>query len=427
MTINEMAKEARNASISLAAIDGVSKNKALQCIASELVRYKAQIQEANALDLQKAKEEALDLPLLKRLAFDEDKVMESVKGIESLCSLDEPVGKVQMKTELDEGLMLTRVSTPIGVIGVIFESRPDALVQIATLCLKSGNAVLLKGGREAEHTNRLLFEIIKRATEDLGLPKGWIGLVETREQVGEMLKMTKEIDLLIPRGSNAFVSYIMKNSDIPVMGHADGICHTYVDASADLEVAVKVVVDSKTQYVSVCNALETLLVHEKVAEAYLPQLKAVLDTKKVTLRGCEKVQQIIACEPATEEDWQTEYLDYTLSIKVVATEDEAIGHINQYGSGHTDSIVATDAEAIERFMNLVDSGNVSCNVSTRFSDGFRYGFGAEVGVSTSKIHARGPVGLEGLLIYKYQLRGNGHIVEDYATGKRHFTHKKIIH
>ena len=427
MTINEMAKEARNASISLAAIDGVSKNKALQCIASELVRYKAQIQEANALDLQKAKEEALDLPLLKRLAFDEDKVMESVKGIESLCSLDEPVGKVQMKTELDEGLMLTRVSTPIGVIGVIFESRPDALVQIATLCLKSGNAVLLKGGREAEHTNRLLFEIIKRATEDLGLPKGWIGLVETREQVGEMLKMTKEIDLLIPRGSNTFVSYIMKNSDIPVMGHADGICHTYVDASADLEVAVKVVMDSKTQYVSVCNALETLLVHEKVAEAYLPQLKAVLDTKKVTLRGCEKVQQIIACEPATEEDWQTEYLDYTLSIKVVATEDEAIGHINQYGSGHTDSIVATDAEAIERFMNLVDSGNVSCNVSTRFSDGFRYGFGAEVGVSTSKIHARGPVGLEGLLIYKYQLRGNGHIVEDYATGKRHFTHKKIIH
>ena len=427
MTINEMAKEARNASISLAAIDGVTKNKALQCIASELVRYKAQIQEANALDLQKAKEEALDLPLLKRLAFDEDKVMESVKGIESLCSLDEPVGKVQMKTELDEGLMLTRVSTPIGVIGVIFESRPDALVQIATLCLKSGNAVLLKGGREAEHTNRLLFEIIKRATEDLGLPKGWIGLVETREQVGEMLKMTKEIDLLIPRGSNTFVSYIMKNSDIPVMGHADGICHTYVDASADLEVAVKVVMDSKTQYVSVCNALETLLVHEKVAEAYLPQLKAVLDTKKVTLRGCEKVQQIIACEPATEEDWQTEYLDYTLSIKVVATEDEAIGHINQYGSGHTDSIVATDAEAIERFMNLVDSGNVSCNVSTRFSDGFRYGFGAEVGVSTSKIHARGPVGLEGLLIYKYQLRGNGHIVEDYATGKRHFTHKKIIH
>ena len=427
MTINEMAKEARNASISLAAINEVTKNKALQCIASELVRYKAQIQEANALDLQKAKEEALDLPLLKRLAFDEDKVMESVKGIESLCSLDEPVGKVQMKTELDEGLMLTRVSTPIGVIGVIFESRPDALVQIATLCLKSGNAVLLKGGREAEHTNRLLFEIIKRATEDLGLPKGWIGLVETREQVGEMLKMTKEIDLLIPRGSNTFVSYIMKNSDIPVMGHADGICHTYVDASADLEVAVKVVMDSKTQYVSVCNALETLLVHEKVAEAYLPQLKAVLDTKKVTLRGCEKVQQIIACEPATEEDWQTEYLDYTLSIKVVATEDEAIGHINQYGSGHTDSIVATDAEAIERFMNLVDSGNVSCNVSTRFSDGFRYGFGAEVGVSTSKIHARGPVGLEGLLIYKYQLRGNGHIVEDYATGKRHFTHKKIIH
>ncbi len=425
MSINEIAKDARKASITLAATEGQTKNKALKFIASELLRYADKIEEANQLDLQKAQEESLDMPLLKRLTFDRNKIMDSVKGIESLCLLEEPVGQVQMQTELDEGLILTRVSTPIGVIGVIFESRPDALVQIATLCLKSGNAVLLKGGREAEHTNRILFDIIKRATEHMGIPTGWIGLVETREQVGEMLKMNKEIDLLIPRGSNAFVSYIMKNSDIPVMGHADGICHIYVDASANLDVAVKVVVDSKTQYVSVCNALETLLVHESVASEYLPQLKQALEQKNVLIKGCEQTQAIIDCEKATEEDWQTEYLDYILSIKIVDSIDTAITHINTYGSGHTDSIVATDEQAIEQFMNLVDSGNVSCNASTRFSDGFRYGFGAEVGVSTSKIHARGPVGLEGLLIYKYKLRGHGHIVDDYATGKKTFKHNKL--
>ncbi len=425
MSINEIAKDARRASITLAATEGQTKNKALKFIASELLRYADKIEEANQLDLQKAQEESLDMPLLKRLTFDRNKIMDSVKGIESLCLLEEPVGQVQMQTELDEGLILTRVSTPIGVIGVIFESRPDALVQIATLCLKSGNAVLLKGGREAEHTNRILFDIIKRATEHMGIPEGWIGLVETREQVGEMLKMNKEIDLLIPRGSNAFVSYIMKNSDIPVMGHADGICHIYVDESANLDVAVKVVVDSKAQYVSVCNALETLLVHESVASEYLPQLKQALEQKNVLIKGCEQTQAIIDCEKATEEDWQTEYLDYILSIKIVDSIDTAITHINTYGSGHTDSIVATDEQAIEQFMNLVDSGNVSCNASTRFSDGFLYGFGAEVGVSTSKIHARGPVGLEGLLIYKYKLRGQGHIVDDYATGKKTFKHNKL--
>ncbi|MGL5676099.1 MAG: glutamate-5-semialdehyde dehydrogenase [Cellulosilyticaceae bacterium] len=425
MTINESAKLARQASIKLAAIEGDKKNKALQHIALKLEENSARIQEANEKDMKRAEEEALGTPLLKRLKFDDGKIKEVAAGITSLMELEEPVGKVQLQTELDEGLLLTRVATPIGVIGVIFESRPDALVQISTLCLKSGNAVLLKGGSEAKETNRALYEVIRDASYEMDMPEGWITLVESRDEVSEMLKMNKEIDLLIPRGSNEFVSYIMKNSDIPVMGHADGICHSYVDESADLAIGVKVVTDSKAQYVSVCNALETLLVHEKIAAAFLPKLKESLDAKGVEIRGCDKVSTFIACEKATEEDWKTEYLDYILSIKIVSGIDEAIEHINTYGSGHTDSIVATNPEAIEKFMNLVDSGNVSCNVSTRFSDGFRYGFGAEVGVSTSKIHARGPVGLEGLLIYKYKLVGNGHIVDDYATGKRAFTHRKI--
>lgn len=426
MTIAESAKNARKASIRLAAISGEVKNNALKCIKAKLEAKQEVIFEANNKDIKKAEEEALGTPLLKRLKFDTAKLKEVTMGIESLIGLEDPVGKIQLQTELDEGLCLTRVSTPIGVIGVIFESRPDALVQISTLCLKSGNAVLLKGGSEAYHTNRALYEVIVEASKEVGLPEGWITLVETRDEVGELLKMNKEIDLLIPRGSNAFVSYIMKNSDIPVMGHADGICHSYVDESADIALAVSVVTDAKAQYVSVCNALETLLVHEKIAATFLPALKVSMDQKGVTLLGCENTQKIIPCGVATEADWQTEYLDYILSIKVVKDLEEAIDHINTYGSGHTDSIIATNPEAIETFMNLVDSGNVSCNVSTRFSDGFRYGFGAEVGVSTSKIHARGPVGLEGLLIYKYKLIGNGHIVEDYATGKRTFTHKKII-
>lgn len=421
-----MAKKARQASIKLGTIDGETKNKALTAISQALQLNKEQIIQANSKDLEQAQKEGLDQPLLKRLKFDESKIKDVTAGCMSLCALEEPIGKIQMQTELDEGLILTRVSTPIGVIGVIFESRPDALVQIATLCLKSGNSVLLKGGSEAKHTNRILFELIKEASEKAGIPEGWIGLLESRDEVGQMLKMTKEIDLLIPRGSNAFVSHIMKNSDIPVMGHADGICHSYIDKSAAIALGVKVITDSKAQYVSVCNALETLLVHREIAEAFLPQLKEALDKKGVRIKGCEKTREIISCEPATQQDWETEYLDYILSIKIVDHLEEAIEHINTYGSGHTDSIIATDKKAIEHFMNFVDSGNVSCNVSTRFSDGFRYGFGAEVGVSTSKIHSRGPVGLEGLLIYKYKLIGDGHIVEDYATGKKQFAHTKII-
>jgi glutamate-5-semialdehyde dehydrogenase len=309
---------------------------------------------------------------------------------------------------------------------VVFESRPDALVQISTLCLKSGNAVLLKGGSEAAKTNRILARTIADASEKAGLPKGWIQLLETRQDVAQMLALDESIDLVIPRGSNEFVRYIMDNTNIPVLGHADGICHVYVDAGADLDMAVNITVDSKCQYVAVCNAAETLLVDGAIAEEFLPKAKAALEQKGVELRGCERTASIIDVKPATEEDFSTEYLDYILSIKIIEGLDGAIEHINRYGSKHTDAIVTADKSKAERFMSLVDSANVFWNCSTRFSDGFRYGLGAEVGISTSKVHARGPVGLEGLVIYKYKLRGSGQIVADYSgQNPKQFTHKKI--
>lgn len=426
MDIVQNAKKAKEASIALAATSGEIRDNALKAISKALVERADEIKKANEIDMANSEKENVAMPLLKRLRFEDNKIKDVVAGISSLLSLEDPIGKIQLQTELDTDLILTRVACPIGVIGVIFESRPDALVQISTLCLKSGNAVLLKGGREAKETNKILFEIIRDVSIEAGLPEGWIALMESREDVDAILKLEQYIDLLIPRGSNAFVSYIMKNSNIPVMGHADGICHTYVDKMADLDIAVKVVVDSKTQYVAVCNALETLLVHEDVAKDYLPQLKVALEAKNVLIKGCEKTRAIIDVEKATEEDWKTEYLDYILSIKVVSSIDEAIMHINTFGSGHTDCIITKDQEAAEKFMTLVDSGNVFLNVSTRFSDGFKYGFGAEVGISTSKLHARGPVGLEGLLIYKYKLCGKGQIVADYAEGRSHFTHKRLI-
>lgn len=422
----EAAKKARKASIALAAMDTESKNRALEAIMKALEDNIDRIKALNQVDIQNSEKEKVAEPLIKRLKFDEKKVEDVNSGIKSLIGLEDPVGKVQLKTELDKDLVLTRIACPIGVIGVIFESRPDALVQISTLCLKSGNAVLLKGGSEARETNRILFEIIRDASIQAGMPEGWITLMESREDVNSILAMDKYIDLLIPRGSNSFVQYIMKNTNIPVMGHADGICHTFVDEFADLEMAVNLVVDSKTQYVVVCNALETLLVHQKIAATFLPKLKVALEQKGVRIKGCDKTRAIIDCEAATEEDWKTEYLDYILSIKIVSGLEEAIEHINTYSSGHTEAIITENEVNTKIFMTLVDSANVFHNASTRFSDGFRYGFGAEVGISTSKIHARGPVGLDGLLIYKYQLEGKGQIVADYASGKKQFTHRDLL-
>lgn len=420
MDIITAAKKSKEASYAMAQLSGEQKNRALQGIAEALKANSQEIFEANARDLEQAEKDGLAQPIIKRLSFKQAKLNEVISGLESLMRLPEPVNKTLMSRELDEGLKLYRVSCPIGVIGVIFESRPDALVQISALCLKSGNCALLKGGSEALHTNRALFNIISQAAADAGIPQNSMHLLETREDVKGMLSLSDYIDLIIPRGSNQFVKFIMDNTSIPVMGHADGICHTYADKYADINMAVKLIKDSKTQYVSVCNATETLLVHKDIAPKLLPLIKESLDN--VALLGCELTRQIIDIQPADEQDWRTEYLDYKLSIKVVQSLSEAIEHVNKYGSGHTDCIITQDKNRAALFMNGVDSANVFWNCSTRFSDGFRYGFGAEVGISTNKLHARGPVGLEGLMSYKYKLIGSGNIVADYASGSKEFKH-----
>jgi glutamate-5-semialdehyde dehydrogenase len=425
MSIADIAKQAKKATIQLAAVKTRVKNAALTEIVEALKQNTDKIISANKKDITDSKKNKLPTPLLKRLKFDEDKIADVVAGIESLIKLDDPVGKTLSATELDEGLELYKVSCPIGVIGVIFESRPDALVQISTLCLKSGNAALLKGGSEAQNTNKILADTIRGAGEKAGLPKGWLGLMETHADVAEILKMDEYIDLLIPRGSNEFVRHIMENTNIPVLGHAEGMCHVYVDGDADQKMAINIIIDSKCQYVAACNTVETLLVDEKIAKKFLPKVKTALVEKNVEICGCEKTASIIKVTPATEKDWSTEYLDYIISIKVVDGLDEAIEHINRHGSHHTDAIVTAKKKNAKKFMELVDSANVFWNASTRFSDGYRYGLGAEVGISTNKIHARGPVGLEGLVIYKWKLLGTGQIVADYTEGKKKFTHKKI--
>jgi len=426
MNIAELAKTAQLASISLAVVKTDAKNNALAEIAEALKKHSAEIISANQKDLADARENNIPTALLKRLLFDENKIADVIAGIEAVIKLDDPVGQTLKATQLDKGLALYKVSCPIGVIGVVFESRPDALVQISTLCLKSGNAVLLKGGSEAQHTNKILAEVISQAGRKAVLPAGWLQILESRADVAEMLAMDEYIDLIIPRGSNEFVRYIMNNTNIPVLGHSDGICHVYIDGDADLDMAVNITLDSKCQYAAVCNAAETLLVDEKIADSFLPKVKTALEKKGVQLRGCEKTASIIDVKPAVEQDWSTEYLDYILSIKIVGGLDEAIEHINRYGSGHTDCIVTSDIQKADRFMDLVDSANVFHNCSTRFSDGFRYGLGAEVGISTNKIHARGPVGLEGLVIYKWKLVGAGQIVADYSgRNAKKFMHKEL--
>jgi glutamate-5-semialdehyde dehydrogenase len=426
MDIRQTATRAKKAAIQLAAVSGEEKNKALDLIARALEAGADDIAAANQADMEEAAAGQLAAPLLKRLRFDQTKIMEACAGLRSLMKLDDPVGVTLSATELDKGLELYKVSCPIGVIGVIFESRPDALVQISSLCLKSGNSVLLKGGSEAARTNRILAEIITRASVEAGIPDGWLALLETRSDVADMLGLDESIDLIIPRGSNAFVKHIMDNTHIPVLGHADGICHVYVDKAADVDMAIKIVVDSKTQYVAVCNAAETILVHQEAARALLPRLKEALEAKGVEIRGCEATARIIDVRPAAKEDWRTEYLDLIVAVRTVPDMTAALDHINTYGSGHTDVIVTADRARAMRFMNLVDTADAFWNCSSRFADGFRFGLGAEVGISTNKIHARGPVGLEGLVIYQWRLLGDGHVVADYSGDHaRPFTHKKL--
>lgn len=425
MSIKEQARKMKLDSSKMSAISLEERNNALREIAKALEDNKDNIIKANELDLQKAKEEGLQTPILKRLKFNEEKIKDVIKGINDLIRLPDPLGKIQMKRELDEDLLLVRESCPIGVIGVIFESRPDAMVQISTLCIKSGNCAILKGGSEAFNTNREIFSIIYKAAVDAGMPDNCMLQAEAREEIKELLDCHESVDLLIPRGSNEFVRYIMDNTKIPVMGHADGICHIYADRDMDIDKAVKVIVDSKTQYTAVCNAAETLLVHKDVAEVLLPKLNEALLRKNVEIRGTGDIQKIINCNSATDEDFSTEYLDLIISIKTVNNINEAIEHINRYGSHHTDCIITENKEAALKFMQYVDSAGVYQNCSTRFADGYRYGFGAEVGISTSKLHARGPVGLEGLCTYKYKMFGNGNIVADYVEGKRSFNFKDI--
>ena len=375
----EKARKAREASYSMAVLDRAKKDAALKAIADALNAEKSRIIEANEQDLAAAEAADLEKPLIKRLKFKDEKIADVTDGILSLMTLEDPVGKQTLHTTLDDGLELYRVTCPIGVIGVIFESRPDALVQIATLCLKSGNAVFLKGGSEAANTNKILSEVIYEAGVKAGLPEGWLNLLTTRAEIADMLGLDEYIDLIIPRGSNAFVQYIMQNTNIAVLGHADGVCHTYINEKADPAKAIKVALDAKTQYVSVCNATETFLVDEALKETLLPELVSALRNAGVTIYGDDYVSETFGAEKVTE--WHHEYLDMKCSVKVVSGIDEAIAHINRNGSGHTDAIITEDKASADRFMLGVDSGSVLVNCSTRFADGFRYGFGAEVGIS----------------------------------------------
>lgn len=400
------------------------RNRALLEIGRSLEEHREKIYQANREDMEQAKKDGKPAPVIKRLELNESKLQVLTDGIRDLVGLPDPLGHIQLARELDEGLTLYRESCPIGSIGVIFEARPDALVQISTLCVKSGNCVILKGGSEALRTNRVLFRLIYQAVLDAGLPENCLLLLEDREEIAELLDCDGYVDLLIPRGSNQFVRYIMDHTKIPVMGHADGICHIYADKDADVKKAVPIIFDAKTQYVAACNTVETLLVHRETAKELLPALKAAMDGN-VEIRGTEEVQQIISCAEAVEQDFATEYMDYIISVKLVDSVEEAIEHINTYGSHHTDCIITESAETAALFMRMVDSAGVYQNCSTRFADGYRYGFGAEVGISTSKLHARGPVGLEGLVSYKYKLFGNGQIVGDYASGRKQFHFKDL--
>ncbi len=436
--VESKVKAAKKAAIGLASVSTDVKDMALENMALALDRQRKLIIEANAADLLDAQELCekgeLSRALVDRLKVDDNKIKGMIASIIDVINLDDPVGRTLQALELDRGLNLYQVSWPIGLIGVIFESRPDVVPQIMSLCLKSGNATIFKGGSEAKRTNRAIFDVLVEAIEEIeGISQGAFQLMETREEVMDILKMDSYIDLLIPRGSNAFVKFIQDNTRIPVLGHADGICHVYVDNRADLAKAYDVCFDSKVQYPAVCNAMETLLVHRDIAGTFLPKMAQRYLDAGVELRCDERSYDIVkgikalkAVFKATDKDWSTEYNDLVLSVKVVDSIDDAIDHINNYGSHHTDAIVTGDTVSRKQFVNLVDSSSVMVNASTRFADGFRYGKGAEVGISTNKIHARGPVGLEGLVIYKYVLMGNGDVVEDYAgPDAKEFTHKEL--
>jgi glutamate-5-semialdehyde dehydrogenase len=423
---------AKEAAIELATLTTERRDDALNAMADAIWRNRPSIIHANEKDLSVAREllsrGEMKEAVIQRLKMDEDKIADVVEMVRSVERLGDPIGKTQYTVELDEGLELYRVSSPIGVVGVVFESRPDALAQIAALCLKSGNAVIMKGGSEAKHSNQALFDVIRHASGCAGVPEGWIQLLESRDDVSRLLELHDYVNLIIPRGSNNFVEYIMSHTKIPVLGHSEGVCHVYVDKDASVGKAVEVCLDSKVQYPSVCNALDCILVHVDKASVFLSKIVERYSEAGVEVRGCPRTFALLGdkIKRAAESDWGHEYLDYKVAIKVVDSCDEAINHINGYGSHHTDAIITENAGTATTFMKMVDSAGVFWNASTRFSDGYRYGLGAEVGISTGKIHARGPTGLEGLTIYKYYLIGSGQTVGSYVgEGGRRFTHRKL--
>lgn len=420
MDIRTEVKKMKADSPVMAALSPETRNKALEAAAKALLENKEEIFRANREDMENAEKSGLGQAVMKRLKFDEHKLEDVIKGIQDLIRLPDPLSQVQLARELDQGLELYRVTCPIGVIGIIFEARPDALVQISSLCIKSGNCAVLKGGKETARTNKVLFTVIHEAVTGCGLPQGCMLQAELHNEIDELLACDDCVDLLIPRGTNQFVQYIMNHTKIPVMGHADGVCHIYVDETYDMEKAIPIIVDAKTQYTAACNAVETLLVNRKAAGEFLPAVEKALTEAGVKLRGTREVGEIVSCEVMEEEEFHREYLDLILSVKIVEDLEEAVAHINTFGSHHTDCIITENREHALEFMQLVDSAGVYQNCSTRFADGFRYGFGAEVGISTGKIHARGPVGLEGLVTYKYKLFGQGQIVGEYASGKKSF-------
>ena len=422
-----VAETTRQAAQTLASLSAEAKNRAIEAVAMALEANATAIVAANQADCDAAVADHLAKPLYGRLKLDRVKLEGAIAGLRDVARLPDPVGTVQIHRELDAGLVLTRRAVPLGVLGVIFESRPDAVMQISALAIKSGNGVILKGGREAVRSCTALVQAIKQGLAAAGVDPAVVQLLTTREETRALLDLEGYVDLIIPRGSNAFVRFVQENTRIPVLGHADGICQLYIDREADLEQAIAIALDAKTTYPSACNAIETLLIHQDMAATGLPALVEALHQARVELRGDEAARQIVpALVPATEDDWTTEYSDLILAIKVVASVEEAIAHINTYGSRHTEAIVTRNLATAAHFMERVDAAGVFHNCSTRFADGFRYGFGAEVGISTQKMPPRGPVGLEGLVTYKYQLVGDGHVSSTYSgSDAKPFTHRDL--
>jgi len=425
-SLTAIAQNTRQAARQLAVLSTEAKNQAIEAIAQALESAAAEILAANAADCKAAEAAGIAKPLYARLKLDETKLKAAIAGVRDVGKLTDPVGAVQVHRQLDDGLILKRVTCPLGVLGVIFEARPDAVIQISSLAIKSGNGVILKCGQEAVRSCEALVNAIRQGLAQTEVSPEVVQLLTTREETLALLKLDQYVDLIIPRGSNSFVRFVQENTRIPVLGHAEGICHVYVDKAAEIEKAIAITVDAKTQYPAACNAIETLLVHRSIAAEFLPQVARALKERNVELRGDEATCQIIKIAAATETDWVTEFSDLILSIKIVDSLEEAIAHINTYGSRHTDAIVTENSQVAAIFLAQVDAAGVFHNASTRFADGFRYGLGAEVGISTQKMPPRGPVGLEGLITYKYQITGDGHIAASYSgENAQPFKHQDI--